>query len=138
MSQEMEAWESEGGTVLAPPFPHPVQMKGTANQVEWAQRIRCRVSAEFDRVAASFRSVAEKQYDGNRADTEAIIGILEEKRSEVMSREEAGYFIHDWQEINDQVRQMIAHDSRYQEIKARPKLHQKKAIEWSPSASALP
>jgi chaperonin GroES len=31
---------------------------------------------------------------------------------------EAGYFIHDWQEISDQVRQMIFHDVRYQRIKS--------------------
>ena len=35
-----------------------------------------------------------------------------------MSRTEAGYFIHDWQEIRDQVRQMIFHDPRYQAIKS--------------------
>jgi hypothetical protein len=34
-----------------------------------------------------------------------------------MRREEAGYFIHDWQEIGDQVRQMIFHDPRYQAIR---------------------
>jgi hypothetical protein len=87
--------------------------------VEWAERIKRRVSDEFDRVAQSFRSVASKQNAANRADTEAIIAILEEKRAAVMSREEAGYFIHDWQEISDQVRQMIGKDSRYQAIKNR-------------------
>jgi hypothetical protein len=51
-------------------------------------------------------------------DTEAVIAILEDKRAEVMSREQAGYFIHDWQEISDQVRQMIFHDARYQAITA--------------------
>ena len=39
-------------------------------------------------------------------DTEAIIAILEEKRAEVMRREQAGYFIRYWQEISGQVRQM--------------------------------
>ena len=75
------------------------------------------VSAEFDRVAASFRSIAAKQHDSKRAETEIIIAILEDKRTEVMSRQEAGYFIHDWQEINDQMRQMIFHDVHYQAIK---------------------
>jgi hypothetical protein len=45
--------------------------------------------------------------------TQAILAILEEKRAEVMAREQAGYFIHDWQELTDQVRKMIAQDSRY-------------------------
>jgi hypothetical protein len=34
-----------------------------------------------------------------------------------MSRSQAGYFIRDWQEISDQVRQMIFQDPRYQAIK---------------------
>ena len=36
-----------------------------------------------------------------------------------MRSERAGYFIHDWQEIGDQVRQMIFADPRYQAIKGR-------------------
>jgi hypothetical protein len=35
-----------------------------------------------------------------------------------MAHEEAGYFIHDWQEMRDQVRRMIMKDSRYKAIKA--------------------
>jgi len=93
-------------------------MSGTANKVEWAERIKRQVNDEFDRVARSFRSVAGKQSDAARADTEAIIAILEEKRAAVMRREEAGYFIHDWQEISDQVRQMIFQDARYQAIRS--------------------
>lgn len=94
-------------------------MTGTEHQVEWAERIKRAVSDEFDRVATLFRSIAERQNDDKRADTEAILAILEEKRAEVLSREEAGYFIHDWQEISDQVRQMIFQDARYQAIKSR-------------------
>ena len=93
-------------------------MSGTPNQVEWAQQIKRNVNAEFDRVAASFQSVAEKQSGGKRTDTEAIIAILEEKRATVMGKEQAGYFIHNWQEINDQVRQMIGDDPRFKHIKA--------------------
>ena len=114
----IEAWEGEGGAAAAPFVVRATSMSGTANQVEWAERIKRLVNEEFDRVARSFRSVAGKQNDAARADTEAIIAILEEKRAEVMSREEAGYFIHDWQEISDQVRQMIFHDVRYQAIKS--------------------
>jgi len=36
-----------------------------------------------------------------------------------MSREQASYFIHDWQEIGDQVRQMINSDARFKVIQAR-------------------
>ncbi len=92
-------------------------MSGSPDQVEWAERIRRQVNADFDRVAASFRSIARKQSEGKRAATEAIIAILEEKRTEVMSREQAGYFIRDWQEMGDQVRRMILSDVRYQAIK---------------------
>ena len=104
---EIEAWEGEGGAAPAPLDAGAISLRGTVNQVEWAGRIKRQVNDEFDRVARSFRSVADKQSDAARADTEAIIAILEEKRAEVMRRGEAGYFIHDWQEIGDQVRQMI-------------------------------
>jgi hypothetical protein len=118
LKRVIAAWENEGGAVLARPGIPVVRLTGTAAQVEWAERIKRQVNDEFDRVARSFRKVAAKQSDAARADTEAIIAILEEKRSEVMRREEAGYFIHDWQEISDQVRQMIFQDARYQAIKS--------------------
>jgi cell division FtsZ-interacting protein ZapD len=93
-------------------------MTGTASQIEWAEQIRPRVDAEFDRVAKAFQAVAERQSDVDRTDTRAIVAILEEKRAEVMAKDRAGYFIRDWQELNDQVRQMIAKDPRYQTIQA--------------------
>ena len=93
-------------------------MSGTASQVEWAERIKREVNAEFDRVAAVFRSFARRQDDARRAETEAVLVILEEKRGEVMGKQQASYFIHDWQEISGQVRQMIFRDVRYQAIKA--------------------
>jgi hypothetical protein len=115
---DIAAWEGEGGATASALGARATSLSGTANQVEWAERIKRQVNDEFDRVARSFRKVAAKQSDAARADTEAIIAILEEKRAEVMRREEAGYFIHDWQEISDQVRQMIFQDARYQAIKS--------------------
>jgi hypothetical protein len=53
------------------------------------------VGAEFDRVAASFRSIALKQDAEKRADTEAIIAVLADKRAEVMSIDSVGSFIRD-------------------------------------------
>ncbi|HEV8039735.1 MAG TPA: hypothetical protein VGP62_12780 [Bryobacteraceae bacterium] len=117
IAAEIDAWEDEGGSASASPSAPAVVLNGTPSQVEWAERIKREVNAEFDRVAASFRSVAGKQIDGKRTDTESIVAILEDKRSEVMSQEKAGYFIRDWQEISDQVRQMIFLDPRYQAIK---------------------
>jgi hypothetical protein len=118
MARDIGAWEDEGGAAPAPPGVSASSMSGTASQVEWAERIKRQVNAEFDRVAALFRSIAGKQVGKKRADTQAVIAILEDKRAEVMSREQAGYFIHDWQEIGDQVRQMVFHDARYQAIKS--------------------
>lgn len=116
-SAAIEMWESEGGAVpVALPSSDP-SMTGTASQVEWAERIKQRVDADFDRVAASFRGAAVKQDASARADTEAVIAILEDKRAETLSRNDAGYFIRYWQEITDQVRQMIFRDKRYQTIK---------------------
>jgi hypothetical protein len=119
MNTDIETWEGEGGAAPASLSAATASMGGSPAQVEWAERIKRQVNAEFDSVAASFRAVAGKQAGGKRADTEAVIAILEDKRAEVMSREQAGYFIHDWQEIRDQVRQMIFHDARYQAIKSR-------------------
>ena len=93
-------------------------MTGTANQIEWAEQIKTRVGAEFDRVANALESTAGKQTGQKRTDTRAMIAILNEKRAGVMARNEAGYFIQEWQELRDQVRQMIAKDVRYQAIKA--------------------
>jgi hypothetical protein len=118
-SKQLDAGEGEGGAAVAPLLPGPLQMTGSASQVEWAQRIKCQVNSEFDRVAASFREVAAKQQGAKREATEAIIAILEDKRAEVMSSEQAGYFIRDWQEIDDQVRQLIARDPRYPAIKSK-------------------
>ena len=115
-NRQIEDWEGEGGSARSPDRT-VTSLRGTENQVEWALRIKGRHNEEFDRVAAAFRVVADRQTGGRRTETEAIIAILEEKRSEVMSREEAGYFIHGWQEIGDQVRQLIFQDSSYQTIK---------------------
>lgn len=96
-------------------------MTGTASQIEWAKHIKPRVNAEFDRVANALQTAASRQNEQNRLETGIIIVILEEKRAEVMACDEAGYFIRDWQELKDQVRQMIARDARYQVIQAERK-----------------
>lgn len=93
-------------------------MTGTASQIEWAEQIKPRVDAEFQRVAGAFRVAASKQRKQQREDTLAVIAILEEKRVEVMANDCAGYFIRNWQELTDQVRQSIASDGRYQAIRA--------------------
>jgi len=95
-----------------------ITLTGTASQIEWAEQIRPRVDLEFQRVATAFQTAAARQAEPDRAETLAVIAILEEKRSEVMANQRAGYFIRDWQELTDQVRQMIAADGRYQTIRA--------------------
>jgi len=86
-------------------------MTGTANQIEWAEQIKARVAAEFDRVAKALEGASASR---------VVIEILEDKRMEVMARDDAGYFIVEWQELRDQVRRLIAKDSRYQALKATP------------------
>jgi hypothetical protein len=98
--------------------PAEKRLIGTVNQVAWAEQIRANVSAEFDRVAKALESRAGGQSEQHRSDTRAVIAILEEKRAEVMAKDQAGYFIHEWQELRDQVRLMITHDPRYKAIKA--------------------
>jgi hypothetical protein len=104
-------------------------MTGTASQIEWADQIRPRVNAEFDRVTKAFLTVAHRQGDQDREDTLAIVAIVEEWRAEVMARTEAGYFIRDWQELNDQIRRTIVKDSRYMAIQAARKV---RAIDRAP------
>ena len=94
-------------------------MTGTPSQIEWAEQIKRRVDAEFDRVAHALEGVARRQSDQDRMDTVAIIAIVQEKRAEVMAKDEAGYFIRDWQELCDQVRQILGQDPAYRAIKMR-------------------
>src|SRR2546422_488642 len=95
------------------------QMTGTPNQIEWAEQIKVKAGAEFDRVANALESAAARQAGRKQMDTRAVIAILEEKHAGVMARDEAGYFIQEWQELRDQVRQLIAKDFRRQ---SRPKI----------------
>ena len=114
MKERISVWESEGGSLNETPGK---ALTGTVNQIEWAKQIRTQVNAEFHRVITALGTAATKQSGQDRMDTQAIIAIVEEKRTEVMEHQEAGYFIHDWQELRDQVRQMIMKDDRYKSIK---------------------
>ena len=114
MKESISVWEDEGGSLNETPAK---ELTGTINQIEWAKQIKTQVNAEFDRVKAALEAAAAKQSGPDRLDTHAVIAILEDKRAEVMGRQEAGYFIHDWQELRDQVRQMIMKDDRYKAIK---------------------
>ena len=93
-------------------------LNGAPHEIEWALRIRAQVNAEFDRVARVLERTATQRSGQKRLDTYGMIAILEEKRAEVMSNPDAGYFIRDWQELHDQVRKMMINDARYQAIKA--------------------
>jgi hypothetical protein len=133
-------WESEGGApaqseaagyqVGAPTSVTPT-LTGTLNQIDWAEQIRKRAGQDFDRVSNAMKSVASRQVERDRTDTQAFIAILREKRVEVMSRAQAGYFIHDWQEPGNQVRQMIIKDPRYDTIKT-SQAARKRALKRNP------
>ena len=114
MKERISVWEGEGGSLNET---SEKAMTGSVNQIEWAKQIKTQVSAEFDRVKMALEAAAAKQSGQNRMDTQAVIAILEDKRAEVMAHQDAGYFIHDWQEMRDQVRQMIMKDERYKAIK---------------------
>ena len=90
---------------------------GSEAQTEWAGRIRACVDSEFDRVVAAFQVVANEQDAAGRASTAAIIAIAEDIRNTVMRNQQAGYFIHNWQDLSDQVRKMIFADPRYQALR---------------------
>lgn len=93
-------------------------LSGTDSQIEWAERIRLSVQLEFDRVEKAFLQAAERQQGQDRLDTLAIIAILEEKRTETLANDHAGYFIRVWQELSDQVRRLLSEDARFQTIEA--------------------
>jgi len=114
MNERFSVWEGEGGSVNET---SGEAMTGTVNQIEWAKQVRTQVNAEFDRVITALEAAATKQSGQERMDTQTIIAIVEEKRTEVMQHQEAGYFIRDWQELRDQVRQLIMKDDRYKAIK---------------------
>jgi len=114
MEDSISVWEGEGGS-LSDSFRQ--RMTGSVDQIEWAERIRVQVNGEFDRVAKALQAAALRQSDQDRLNTHEMIRILEEKRREVLSNERAGYFIHDWQELRDQVRKMVMNDARYKAIK---------------------
>lgn len=124
-------WESEGGAttcvdvfahLATPDFGPNIAAKtirvGTPNQIEWAEQIKDRVHKEFDRVGMILKLVAATQVGWDQTDTLKLVAILEEKRHDVMANDRAGYFIHDWQELRDQVREMILKDPRYGNIMA--------------------
>jgi hypothetical protein len=117
MEEPIAAWEDEGGAAARTP---ESPMTGTVNQIAWAEQIKTKVEAEFDRVRAALEAAATRQSGQRRTDTQAMITILEEKRAEVMANRQAGYFIHLWQEVRGQVRELILGDSRYKAIKFRP------------------
>ena len=93
-------------------------MTGTPSQIEWAEPIKVSVAVEFDRVARALYTVALRQTGQDLLDTNTAIEILEEIRSAVMARDEAGYFIRDWRDLSGQVREMIALDPRHKAMQA--------------------
>ena len=97
----------------------PTNAPDSSKSDSMGKQIRANVSAEFDRVVKALGVRRKpKQTEQHQSETRALIAILEEKRAEVMAKDQAGYFIHDWQELRDQVRRMIIQDPRYLAIKA--------------------
>jgi hypothetical protein len=97
---------------------HTRKLTGTADQIASAERIRPLVDAEFERIELVLEASAAKRESKDRLETMEVIEILRKKRSEVMANEDAGYFVREWRELKDQVRQLMAQDPRYQAIKA--------------------
>jgi len=107
-------WEDDGGSSAR--FADQ-RMIGTLSQIAWAVQIKSQVEAEFDHVRKVLEYAMTKQSARDVIDIERIIRILEDKRTEVMGNQQAGYFIHEWQEFG-KVSRIIVEDPRYQAIKA--------------------
>jgi len=69
------------------------------------------VSLSVDMYCARLHTTAMKTPVAGTATLACLLRTT--ARIEVMEHQEAGYFIHDWQELRDQVRQMIMKDDRY-------------------------
>lgn len=113
MLAEIRRWEGEGGS-LAREF---AELTGSEAQIEWAERLRRGVEAEFARVAAALRLAAVKQSPLRRAATDQMLRILEAKRVEVLSHERAGYYIKEWQEPGGHPRRLLLEDPRYEALR---------------------
>jgi hypothetical protein len=116
MDESISVWEDDGGSA-AKWAEH--RLIGTLKQIAWAVQIKSQVEAEFVRLRKVLEYAATRQSPKDLTDIEAIIRILDGKRTEVMENEQAGYFIQHWQELGNQVSRMIVEDPRYQAIKAR-------------------
>jgi hypothetical protein len=117
MSYDIAVWESEGGVCAGTVF-HPALM-GTRSEIEWAEGIRRILNSKFNSVARTLRSAASNKSVEKRKYVEEVIRILEEKRTEVMAREEARIFIGEWKQFGGRVRRMIYQDKRYLLLKAK-------------------
>ena len=91
-------------------------MIGKRDQVKRAEQIKIRINTEFDRIARALASAAARQTGLERMDTEAVIVILEDKRTEIMAKSQASYFINNWRELSHDVRELIAQDPAYRAI----------------------
>jgi hypothetical protein len=98
-------------------------LTGTADQITSAERIRPLVDAEFERIERVLEASAAKRVSKDRLETMEVIEILRGKRAEVMANQDAAYFVREWRELKDQVRQLMAQDPRYQAIKAGREAH---------------
>ena len=72
-----------------------------------------------DPVAKALKASVGMLAEQDRMDTHGVIVGLEKKCTEVRTKDQAGYFIHVWRELRDQLRKIIGKDSRYQAIKAK-------------------
>ena len=62
-------------------MPAKKPLVGTVNQVPWAEQIRAKVSAEFDRVVKALESRECSQTEQHQSETRAVIAILEGQRA---------------------------------------------------------
>jgi hypothetical protein len=114
IDKAISEWEDDGGSAARL---EERRMVGTLSQIAWAVQIKSQVEAEFDRVRKVLEYAMTKQSARDVIDIKCIIQIVEDKRTEVMENQQAGYFIREWQELG-KVSRIIVADPRYQAIKA--------------------
>jgi hypothetical protein len=93
-----------------------VVLRGAADQISWAREIRARVSAEFDRVRSSIEAGSNKFRALDRTETATLLTLIEEHRAAVFSRDQADYFIAEWQNPADRLQRVFNGDERWRAI----------------------
>jgi hypothetical protein len=91
-------------------------LHGPDDEVSWAREIRGRVKNEFDRVRRSIEAGSNKYRALDRSETATLLALIDELRASVLSADQAGYFIAEWNNPADRLQRLLHGDARWKAI----------------------